>query len=514
MADAKVYEPLEIKNIYELERCPIINKTDYLLFKLVHSLNVNGKSCYASNSYLTERCGCNTKAIQRSIVKLIKLKLLKRGHNPWGSRRLKTTYLYLKNDKVVENKVDNDLIFDTLTNLTYSDFNNSNKTMDKYDHNTDISCSDTKNFDFNSDPISDNIDLDRVPDVHKYNNIIYNKIDSKLSIDKLKDKSFSTTKVDNYDTLCYFKNENNKRCNSTSNPDCSCYEKIENEKDNNACAYATAQAVPVTGEAQVQAQAQFHTTPNDEHIVKAEQLQLQFTDIDDEIKPNTANQLNENNTEITQTQNINGDEDMEFKKTDIFGNLKTNTNTNTEDNKTGLDIETKSAEPLVMSIKVDKNKSGLMKSHIKQNRVTTAQKKNKYVEFCEYAKTIGTNEQLTFSIQRYVKWLLGNRKVDLNQWQITIDTLKSDLDKISSPDVRLQAAIESFDTSYASGYVKLFIDKYKYNRYMNNVNANSRPRYGIQNSPAIQSNSNTEQTQSEIKDVSYATSENGKPIMI
>lgn len=516
MADTKVYEPLKIKNIYELERCPIINKTDYLLFKLVHSLNVNGKSCYASNSYLTERCGCNTKAIQRSIVKLIKLKLLKRGHNPWGSRRLKTTYLYLKNDKVVENKVDSDLIFDTLTNLTYSDFNNSNKTMDNCDHNTDISCSDTKNFDFNSDLISDNNDLDRVPDVHKYNNIIYNKIDSKLSIDKLKDKSFSTTKVDNYDTLCYFKNENNKRCNSTSNPNCSCYEKIENEKDNNTCTYETAQAVPVTGEAQVQAQAQpqSHITSNDEHIVKAEQLQLQFTDIDNEIKLNTANQLNENNTEITQIQNINGDEDMEFKKTDIFGNLKTNTNTNTEDNKTGLDIETKSAEPLVMSIKVDKNKSGLMKSHIKQNRVTTAQKKNKYVEFCEYAKTIGTNEQLTFSIQRYVKWLLGNRKVDFNQWQITIDTLKSELDKISSPDIRLQAAIESFDTSYASGYIKLFIDKYKYNRYMNNVNVNSRPRYGIQNSPTIQSNSNTEQTQSEIKEISYATSENGKPIMI
>lgn len=517
MANTKVYEPLEIKNIYELERCPIINKTDYLLFKLVHSLNVNGKSCYASNSYLTERCGCNTKAIQRSIVKLIKLKLLKRGHNPWGSRRLKTTYLYLKNDKVVENKVDNDLIFDTLTNLTYSDFNNSNKTMDNCDHNTDISCSDTKNFDFNSDPINDNSDLDRVPDVHKYNNIIYNKIDSKLSIDKLKDKSFSTTKVDNYDTLCYFKNENNKRCNSTSNSDYSCYEKIENEKNNNVCAYENTQAVPVTGEAQVQAQAQSqsHTTLSDDYIVKAEQLQLQFNDTDNENdnKFNIANQLNENNTEITQIQNINGDEDMEFKKTDIFGNSNTKT-TNNDDIKTGLDIETKSAEPLVMSIKLDKNKSGLMKSHIKQNRVTTAQKKNKFVEFCEYAKTIGTNEQLTFSIQRYVKWLLGNRKVDFNQWQITIDTLKSELDKISSPDIRLQAAIESFDTSYASGYIKLFIDKYKYNRYMNNVNVNSRSRYGIQNSPTIQSNSNTEQTQSEIKEISYATSENGKPIMI
>lgn len=517
MANTKVYEPLEIKNIYELERCPIINKTDYLLFKLVHSLNVNGKSCYASNNYLTERCGCNTKAIQRSIVKLIKLKLLKRGHNPWGSRRLKTTYLYLKNDKVVENKVDSDLIFDTLTNLTYSDFNNSNKTMDNCDHNADISCSDTKNFDFNSDLTSDNNDLDRVPDVHKYNNIIYNKIDSKLSIDKLKDKSFSTTKVDNYDTLCYFKNENNKRCNSTSNSDHSCYEKIENEKNNNVCAYENTQAVPVTGEAQVQAQAQSqsHTTLSDDYIVKAEQLQLQFNDTDNENdnKFNIANQLNENNTEITQIQNINGDEDMEFKKTDIFGNSNTKT-TNNDDIKTGLDIETKSAEPLVMSIKLDKNKSGLMKSHIKQNRVTTAQKKNKFVEFCEYAKTIGTNEQLTFSIQRYVKWLLGNRKVDFNQWQITIDTLKSELDKISSPDIRLQAAIESFDTSYASGYIKLFIDKYKYNRYMNNVNVNSRSRYGIQNSPTIQSNSNTEQTQSEIKEISYATSENGKPIMI
>lgn len=517
MADTKVYEPLEIKNIYELERCPIINKTDYLLFKLVHSLNVNGKSCYASNSYLTERCGCNTKAIQRSIVKLIKLKLLKRGHNPWGSRRLKTTYLYLKNDKVVENKVDSDLIFDTLTNLTYSDFNNSNKTMDNCDHNTDISCSDTKNFDFNSDPISDNNDLDRVPDVHKYNNIIYNKIDSKLSIDKLKDKSFSTTKVDNYDTLCYFKNENNKRCNSTSNSDQSCYEKIENEKNNNAGAYENTPAVPVTGEAQVQTQAQFrsHITPSDDHIVKAEQLQLQFNDTDNENdnKFNTANQLNENNTKITQMQNINGDEDMEFKKTDIFGNSNTKT-TNTEDIKTGLDIETKSAEPLVMAIKLDKNKSGLMKSHIKQNRVTTAQKKNKYVEFCEYAKNIGTNEQLTFSIQRYVKWLLGNRKVDFNQWQITIDTLKSELDRISSPDIRLQAAIESFDTSYASGYIKLFIDKYKYNRYMNNANTNIKSRYGIQNSPIIQSKSNTEQNQSEIKDVSYITSENGKPITI
>ena len=203
---------------------------------------------------------------------------------------------------------------------------------------------------------------------------------------------------------------------------------------------------------------------------------------------------------------------MEFKKTDIFGN--SNSKVNTDDIKTGLDIETKSAEPLVMAIKLDKNKSGLMKSHIKQNRVTTAQKKNKFVEFCEYAKTIGTNEQLTFSIQRYVKWLLGNRKVDFNQWQITIDTLKSELDKISSPDIRLQAAIESFDTSYASGYIKLFIDKYKYNRYMNNVNVNSRSRYGIQNSPTIQSNSNTEQIQSEIKEISYATSENGKPIMI
>ena len=277
--------------------------------------------------------------------------------------------------------------------------------------------------------------------------------------------------------------------------------------------YENTQAV--TGEAQVQAQAQFqsHITPSDDYIVKAEQLRLQFTDDDIYNKPNIANQLNENNTKTTQIQNINGDEDMEFKKTDIFGNSNTKT-TNTDDIKTGLDIETKSAEPLVMAIKLDKNKSGLMKSHIKQNRITTAQKKNKFVEFCEYAKNIGTNEQLTFSIQRYVKWLLGNRKVDFNQWQITIDTLKSELDKISSLDIRLQAAIESFDTSYASGYVKLFIDKYKYNRYMTNVNTNIKSRYGVQDSPIIQSNSNTEQNQPEIKDVSYATSENGKPITI
>lgn len=477
---------------YDIMARDDLSRIDIFLYAIIHSFNVNGEICYAGNAWLCNKINCTERTLLRSMSKLIKLKLIKRGFDDFGGRRLKSTYLYNTNGTITENNIDNDIEFDALTISSFTDID-------------DTACSDLSGT--NTPVVNHN---------NKYNN----KIDDKSSIinDKsfieLKDKSFSTTKDVNPDISCScFTKKFNKIDTEEYNQ--SCYEKVENEKDNNAYAYETAQAVPVTGEAQAQAQPQFHTTTNDEHIVKAEQLQLQFTDIDyDEIKPNTANQLNENNTEITQIQNINGDEDMEFKKTDIFGNLKTNTNTNTEDNKTGLDIETKSAEPLVMSIKVDKNKSGLMKSHIKQNRVTTAQKKNKYVEFCEYAKTIGTNEQLTFSIQRYVKWLLGNRKVDLNQWQITIDTLKSDLDKISSSDVRLQAAIESFDTSYAAGYVKLFIDKYKYNRYMNNVNANSRPRYGIQNSPTIQSNSNTEQTQSEIKDVSYATSENGKPIMI
>lgn len=477
---------------YDIMARDNLSRIDIFLYAIIHSFNVNGEICYAGNAWLCNKINCTERTLLRSMAKLIKLKLIKRGFDDFGGRRLKSTYLYNTNGTITENNIDNDIEFDALTISSFTDID-------------DTACSDLSGT--NTPVVNHN---------NKYNN----KIDDKSSIinDKsfieLKDKSFSTTKDVNPDISCScFTKKFNKIDTEEYNQ--SCYEKVENEKDNNACAYETAQAVPVTGAAQAQAQTQFHTTTNDEHIVKAEQLQLQFTDIDyDEIKPNTANQLNENNTEITQIQNINGDEDMEFKKTDIFGNLKTNTNTNTEDNKTGLDIETKSAEPLVMSIKVDKNKSGLMKSHIKQNRVTTAQKKNKYVEFCEYAKTIGTNEQLIFSIQRYVKWLLGNRKVDLNQWKITIDTLKSDLDKISSSDIRLQAAIESFDTSYAAGYVKLFIDKYKYNRYMNNVNANSRPRYGIQNSPTIQSNSNTEQTQSEIKDVSYATSENGKPIMI
>lgn len=477
---------------YDIMARDDLSRIDIFLYAIIHSFNVNGEICYAGNAWLCNKINCTERTLLRSMSKLIKLKLIKRGFDDFGGRRLKSTYLYNTNGTVTENNIDNDIEFDALTISSFTDID-------------DTACSDLSG---SSTPV--------VNHNNKYNN----KIDDKSSIinDKsfieLKDKSFSTTKDVNPDISCScFTKEFNKIDTEKSNQ--SCYEKIENEKNNSVCAHETAQAVPVTGEAQVQAQAQSqsHITSNDDYIVKAEQLQLQFTDDDIYNKPNTANQLNENNTKITQIQNINGDEDMEFKKTDIFGNSNTKT-TNTDDIKIGLDIETKSAEPLVMSIKVDKNKSGLMKSHIKQNRVTTAQKKNKYVEFCEYAKTIGTNEQLTFSIQRYVKWLLGNRKVDFNQWQITIDTLKSELDKISSPDIRLQAAIESFDTSYASGYIKLFIDKYKYNRYMNNANTNIKSRYGIQNSPIIQSNSNTEQNQSEIKDVSYITSENGKPITI
>lgn len=470
-----------------------LSRIDIFLYAIIHSFNVNGEICYAGNAWLCNKINCTERTLLRSMSKLIKLKLIKRGFDDFGGRRLKSTYLYNTNGTITENNIDNDIEFDALTISSFTDID-------------DTACSDLSGF---STPV--------VNHNNKYNN----KIDDKSSIinDKsfieLKDKSFSTTKDVNPDISCScFTKEFNKIDTKKSNH--SCYEKIENEQNNNAVAYENTSAVTVMGEAQVQAQAQFrsHITPSDDYIVKAEQLQLHFTDSNNDNQSNTANQLNENNTKITQIQNINGDEDMEFKKTDIFGNSNTKT-TNTDDIKTGLDIETKSAEPLVMSIKLDKNKSGLMKSHIKQNRITTAQKKNKFVEFCEYAKNIGTNEQLTFSIQRYVKWLLGNRKVDFNQWQITIDTLKSELDKISSPDIRLQAAIESFDTSYASGYIKLFIDKYKYNRYMTNVNVNSRPRYGIQNSPIVQSNSNAEeQNQSEIKDVSYITSENGKPITI
>ena len=477
---------------YDIMARDDLSRIDIFLYAIIHSFNVNGEICYASNAWLCNKINCTERTLLRSMAKLIKLKLIKRGFDDFGGRRLKSTYLYNTNGTITENNIDNDIEFDA---LTISSFTNIN----------DTACSDLSGS--NTPVVNHN---------NKYNN----KIDDKSSIinDKsfieLKDKSFSTTKDVNLDISCScFTKEFNKIDTEKSNH--SCYEKIENEKNNNVCAYETAQAIPVTGEAQVQAQAQsqLRITPSNDYIVKAEQLQLQFTDSDNDNQSNTANQLNENNTKITQIQNINGDEDMEFKKTDIFGNSNIKT-TNTDDIKTGLDIETKSAEPLVMAIKLDKNKSGLMKSHIKQNRVTTAQKKNKFVEFCEYAKTIGTNEQLTFSIQRYIKWLLGNRKVDFNQWQITIDTLKSDLDKISSSDVRLQAAIESFDTSYAAGYVKLFIDKYKYNRYMTNVNTNIKSRYGIQDSPIIQSNSNTEQNQPEIKDVSYATSENGKPITI
>lgn len=478
---------------YDIMARDDLSRIDIFLYAIIHSFNVNGEICYAGNAWLCNKINCTERTLLRSMSKLIKLKLIKRGFDDFGGRRLKSTYLYNTNGTITENNIDNDIEFDALTISSFTDID-------------DTACSDLSGF---STPV--------VNHNNKYNN----KIDDKSSIinDKsfieLKDKSFSTTKDVNPDISCScFTKKFNKIDTEKSNH--SCYEKIENEQNNNAVAYENTSAVPVMGEAQVQAQAQFrsHITPSDDYIVKAEQLQLHFTDSNNDNQSNTANQLNENNTKITQIQNINGDEDMEFKKTDIFGNSNTKT-TNIDDIKTGLDIETKSAEPLVMSIKLDKNKSGLMKSHIKQNRVTTAQKKNKYVEFCEYAKNIGTNEQLTFSIQRYVKWLLGNRKVDFNQWQITIDTLKSELDKISSPDIRLQAAIESFDTSYASGYVKLFIDKYKYNRYMTNVNVNSRPRYGIQNSPIVQSNSNAEeQNQSEIKDVSYITSENGKPITI
>lgn len=477
---------------YDIMARDDLSRIDIFLYAIIHSFNVNGEICYAGNAWLCNKINCTERTLLRSMSKLIKLKLIKRGFDDFGGRRLKSTYLYNTNGTITENNIDNDIEFDALTISSFTDID-------------DTACSDLSG---SSTPV--------VNHNNKYNN----KIDDKSSIinDKsfieLKDKSFSTTKDVNPDISCScFTKEFNKIDTEKSNH--FCYEKIENENNNNAGAYENTSAVPVMGEAQVQAQAQSqsHITPSDNYIVKAEQIQLQFTDSDNDNQSNTANQLNENNTKITQIQNINGDEDMEFKKTDIFGNSNTKI-TNTEDIKTGLDIETKSAEPLVMTIKLDKNKSGLMKSHIKQNRVTTAQKKNKFVEFCEYAKNIGTNEQLTFSIQRYVKWLLGNRKVDFSQWQITIDTLKSELDRISSPDIRLQAAIESFDTSYASGYIKLFIDKYKYNRYMNNANTNIKSRYGIQNSPIIQSKSNTEQNQSEIKDVSYITSENGKPITI
>jgi len=87
------------------------------------------------------------------------------------------------------------------------------------------------------------------------------------------------------------------------------------------------------------------------------------------------------------------------------------------------------------------------------------------MQFVEYARQSNYPDGVMESVIRYVKWLLGNRKVSLEQWKLMIDGLNKELCQLATKEIREEAALDAFNSAFASGYQKLFIDKYKYAKY-------------------------------------------------
>ena len=127
-----------------------------------------------------------------------------------------------------------------------------------------------------------------------------------------------------------------------------------------------------------------------------------------------------------------------------------------------------SPERIIMDFTVSR-KNGLLQS--KENakpRETKKHKENKYTKFVNYLKQSNYPDSVIACGERYIKWLLGNRKVDFEQWQIMIDTLNSELKQIPNKSLREEAAADAFNSAFAGGFRKLGVDKYKYGKNMTN----------------------------------------------
>ena len=128
-------------------------------------------------------------------------------------------------------------------------------------------------------------------------------------------------------------------------------------------------------------------------------------------------------------------------------------------------IDTKSSEPIVMDFKITKKGGFLQSSVNKKPKATKINRDNKYMQFVEYARQSNYPDGVMESVIRYVKWLLGNRIVSLEQWKLMIDGLNKELCQLATKEIREEAALDAFNSAFASGYQKLFIDKYKYAKY-------------------------------------------------
>jgi len=124
-----------------------------------------------------------------------------------------------------------------------------------------------------------------------------------------------------------------------------------------------------------------------------------------------------------------------------------------------------SDEPIVMDFKITKKGGFLQSSVNKKPKATKINRDNKYMQFVEYARQSNYPDGVMESVIRYVKWLLGNRKVSLEQWKLMIDGLNKELCQLATKEIREEAALDAFNSAFASGYQKLFIDKYKYAKY-------------------------------------------------
>lgn len=173
-------------------------------------------------------------------------------------------------------------------------------------------------------------------------------------------------------------------------------------------------------------------------------------------------------------------------------------------------IDTKSSEPIIMDFKISKKGGFLQSSVNKKPKATKINRDNKYMQFVEYARQSNYPDGVMESVIRYVKWLLGNRKVSLEQWKLMIDGLNKELCQLATKEIREEAALDAFNSAFASGYQKLFIDKYKYAKY----NQKSLRDMGVD---IQKSNSKIEEVSTGVYRVvgenkDFVTDENGNPL--
>lgn len=171
---------------------------------------------------------------------------------------------------------------------------------------------------------------------------------------------------------------------------------------------------------------------------------------------------------------------------------------------------TKSTEQIVMDFKISKKGGFLQSSVNKKPKATKINKDNKYMQFVEYVRQSNYPDGVMDSAIRYIKWLLGNRKVSIEQWKMMIDGLNKELCQLSTKEIREEAALDAFNSAFASGYQKLFIDKYKYAKY----NQKSLREMGVDiqksNSIIEEVSDGVYRVVGENKD--FVTDENGNPI--